>query len=152
MAPVVFVFLDDLGILDDVAINSRPLQGRGLLAAAPRTKLQFSISAVFALLILPALSAVIAFSYYENVRNLSEVAQRSIDRARDDAITMGCQLFRTRRRDIAARSGGCFGASRVFPNPRQPGHPLCSIDLGPANRRGLHQLRGRVPPCRNPHG
>ena len=83
----------DLGILDDVATNGRPLTRKSLLAAAPRTKLQFSISAVFALLILPALSAVIAFSYYENVRNLSEVAQRSIDRARDDAITMGSNFF-----------------------------------------------------------
>ena len=83
----------DLGILDDVATNRRPLTRKSLLAAAPRTKLQFSISAVFALLILPALSAVIAFSYYENVRNLSEVAQRSIDRARDDAIAMGSNFF-----------------------------------------------------------
>ena len=83
----------DLGILDDVATNGRPLTRKSLLAAAPRTKLQFSISAVFALLILPALSAVIAFSYYENVRNLSEVAQRSIDRARDDAIAMGSNFF-----------------------------------------------------------
>lgn len=63
------------------------------MAAPPRTKLQFSISAIFALLILPALGAVIAFSYYENVRNLNNVAQRSIDRARDDAIGMGSDFF-----------------------------------------------------------
>ena len=79
--------------------------------APPRTKLQFSISAIFALLILPALGAVIAFSYYENVRNLNDVAQRSIDRARDDAISDGVGLFRTCRGDNTARGGGCFGAS-----------------------------------------
>ncbi len=61
--------------------------------APPRTRLQFSISAIFALLILPALGAIIAFSYYENVRNLDNVAQRSIDRARDDAIRMGVDFF-----------------------------------------------------------
>ena len=61
--------------------------------APPRTKLQVSISAIFALLILPALGAVIAFSYYENVRNLNDVAQRSIDRTRDDAIRMGSDFF-----------------------------------------------------------
>ena len=49
-------------------------------------RLQLSISAVFALLILPALGAVIAFSYYENARNLTNVSQRFIDRARDDAV------------------------------------------------------------------
>ncbi|MFI5002497.1 MAG: hypothetical protein ACHQK9_21645, partial [Reyranellales bacterium] len=63
------------------------------MAAPTKTRLQFSISAVFALLILPALGAVIAFSYYENARNLNEVAQRSIDRARDDAIGMGENFF-----------------------------------------------------------
>jgi len=63
------------------------------MVAPPRTKLQFSISAIFALLILPALGAIIAFSYYENVRNLDNVAQRSIDRARDDAIRMGSDFF-----------------------------------------------------------
>lgn len=61
---------------------------------APRgTKLQLSISAVFALLILPALGAVVAFSYYENVRNLTNVSQRFIDRARDDAIDMTSNLL-----------------------------------------------------------
>jgi class 3 adenylate cyclase len=57
-----------------------------LLAASRGIRLQLSISAVFALLILPALGAVIAFSYYENARNLNDVSQRFIDRARDDAI------------------------------------------------------------------
>jgi class 3 adenylate cyclase len=66
---------------------------RSALVAPPRTRLQFSISAIFALLILPALGAIIAFSYYENVRNLDNVAQRSIDRARDDAIRMGVDFF-----------------------------------------------------------
>ncbi len=69
------------------------MTGRSLLATPRRTKLQFSISAIFALLILPALGAVIAFSYYENVRNLNNVARRSIDRARDDAIAMGADFF-----------------------------------------------------------
>src|SRR6266851_4545639 len=69
------------------------MTGRSLLATPRRTKLQFSISAIFALLILPALGAVIAFSYHENERNLNNVAQRSIDRARDDAIRMGSDFF-----------------------------------------------------------
>ena len=56
---------------------------------APRgTRLQLSISGVFALLILPALGAVIAFSYYENARNLTSVSKRFIDRARDDALDL----------------------------------------------------------------
>jgi class 3 adenylate cyclase len=56
---------------------------------SPRgTRLQISISAIFALLILPALGALIAFSYYENARNLNNTAQRFIDRARDDAVDM----------------------------------------------------------------
>jgi len=58
------------------------------LAAPKGTKLQLSISAVFAMLILPALGAVIAFSYYENARNLTNVSQRFIDQARDDAVDM----------------------------------------------------------------
>jgi transcriptional regulator with AAA-type ATPase domain len=57
------------------------------------TRLQVSISAIFALLILPALGAIIVFSYYENVRNLNNVAQRSIDRARDEATAMGADFF-----------------------------------------------------------
>lgn len=63
------------------------------MAAAPRTRLQLSISAVFALLILLALGAVIAFSYYENARNLTGVAQRAIDRARDDASATVVNFF-----------------------------------------------------------
>ena len=58
------------------------------MAAPKGTKLQVSISAVFAMLILPALGAVIAFSYYENARNLTNVSQRFIDQARDDAVDM----------------------------------------------------------------
>jgi len=58
------------------------------LAAPQGTRLQVSISAIFALLILPALGALIAFSYYENARNLNNTAQRFIDRARDDALDM----------------------------------------------------------------
>ena len=62
--------------------------------AAPRgTKLQLSISAVFAALILPALGAVIAFSYYENTRNLTNISQRLTDRARDDAIEMASNFL-----------------------------------------------------------
>jgi hypothetical protein len=80
-------------LLDDLAFHGRPVTRRKLLAAPPKTKLQFSISAIFALLILPALGAVIAFSYHENVRNLNNVAQRSIDRTRDDAIRMGSDFF-----------------------------------------------------------
>jgi adenylate cyclase len=66
---------------------------RELLAALRGTKLQLSISAVFALLILPALGAVIAFSYYENARNLTNVSQRFTDRSRDDAIDMASNLL-----------------------------------------------------------
>ena len=58
-----------------------------------KTRLQFSISAIFAALILPALGSVIAVSYYENARNLNGVEQRSIDRARDDAIAMAVNFF-----------------------------------------------------------
>jgi hypothetical protein len=50
-------------------------------------RLQASISTIFALLILPALGAVIAFSYHENHRNLSDLSQTLLDRARDEAIT-----------------------------------------------------------------
>jgi hypothetical protein len=71
----------------------RPLIRRASLATPPRTKLQFSNSAIFTLLILPALGAIIVFSYYENLRNLNNVAQRSIDRARDEATGMGADFF-----------------------------------------------------------
>jgi class 3 adenylate cyclase len=57
------------------------------------TRLQVSISAIFALLILPALGLVIAFSYHENVRNLTGLSQRFIDRARDDAVEMSANLL-----------------------------------------------------------
>jgi adenylate cyclase len=55
--------------------------------------LQVSISTLFALLILPALAIVIAFSYFENARNLAGLSQRFIDRARDDAIEMSRNLL-----------------------------------------------------------
>ena len=51
------------------------------------TRLQVSISTIFALLILPALAAVIAFRYHENDRNLRDLSQTLLDRARDDAVT-----------------------------------------------------------------
>jgi adenylate cyclase len=50
--------------------------------------LQVSIATLFVLLILPALGLVIAFSYYENARNLRDLSNRFIDRARDEAIAM----------------------------------------------------------------
>src|SRR5262245_5003600 len=50
------------------------------------TRLQVSISTIFALLILPALAAVIAFSYRENARNLEDVSQTLMDRTRDEAV------------------------------------------------------------------
>jgi hypothetical protein len=49
-------------------------------------RLQVIISAIFAMLILPALSVVIAFSYYENAHTLANLLERSVDRARDDAV------------------------------------------------------------------
>jgi class 3 adenylate cyclase len=56
-------------------------------------RLQVSISTIFALLILPALGAVIAFSYYENARNLRGLSERFIDRARDDAVRMSRNIL-----------------------------------------------------------
>ncbi len=50
------------------------------------TRLQVSIAALFALLVLPALGAIIAFSYYANQRTLREMSQGFMDRARDDAV------------------------------------------------------------------
>jgi adenylate cyclase len=61
----------------------------GTLSLLPREiRLQASIAGVFALLSLPALGAVIAFSYSENVRNLSSVSDGFITRTRDDAVQM----------------------------------------------------------------
>src|SRR5258708_31826115 len=91
------------------------MTGRSLLATPRRTKLQFSISAIFALLILPALGAVIAFSYYENVRNLNNVARRSIDRARDDAIAMGADFFEPVAATLRLVAGGSTPRPPVFP-------------------------------------
>ncbi|MBN9089089.1 MAG: hypothetical protein J0J01_19445 [Reyranella sp.] len=50
--------------------------------------LQLSITMLFVLLILPSLGLVIAFSYRENARNLHNLSNRFIDRARDEAIIM----------------------------------------------------------------
>src|SRR6185369_12733490 len=66
----------------------QPVNAESPLQAPRGTRLQLSISGVFALLILPALGAVIAFSYYENARNLTSVSKRFIDRARDDALDL----------------------------------------------------------------
>jgi class 3 adenylate cyclase len=50
------------------------------------TRLQVSIVALFAALILPALGVIIAFSYYANERTLREMSRGFMDRARDDAV------------------------------------------------------------------
>jgi hypothetical protein len=64
---------------------------KGFLARG--TRLQVSITTLFALLILPALAIVIAFSYFENARNLADLSRRFIDRARDDAIELVANLL-----------------------------------------------------------
>jgi adenylate cyclase len=64
---------------------------KGFLTRGAR--LQVSITTLFALLILPALAIVVAFSYFENARNLADLSQRFIDRARDDAIEMVTNLL-----------------------------------------------------------
>src|SRR5258705_5996218 len=93
---------------------------KSAMVAPPRTRLQFSISAIFALLILPALGAIIAFSYYENVRNLDNVAQRSIDRARDDAIRMGSDFFEPVAATIRLVAVACIAHTQCFPTERIP--------------------------------
>ncbi len=50
------------------------------------TRLQVTIATLFALLVLPALGAIIAFSYYANNRTLREMSQAFMNRARDDAL------------------------------------------------------------------
>ena len=65
-----------------MCVNRRMFLGRRAI------RLQLSIAAIFVLLILPALGFVIAFSYYENARNLRSLSNRFIDRARDETITM----------------------------------------------------------------
>jgi len=55
--------------------------------------LQAIITMVFALLILPALAIVIGFSFYENVRNLTALSNRFIDRASQDAGEMSGNLL-----------------------------------------------------------
>jgi adenylate cyclase len=59
-----------------------------MVVRRPEMRLQVSIATIFVLLILPALGLVIAFSYYENARNLRALSNRFIDRARDEAIAM----------------------------------------------------------------
>ena len=51
------------------------------------------MSTVFVLLILPALAAVIGFSFYENAHNLTALETWFIDRARDDAVEMSSHLL-----------------------------------------------------------
>jgi adenylate cyclase len=58
-----------------------------------RVRIQISISAIFALLVIPALGCVIVFSYYENLKNLEAVSERFIDGARDNAVTMAHDLL-----------------------------------------------------------
>jgi adenylate cyclase len=55
--------------------------------------LQAIITMVFALLILPALAVVIGFSFHENVRNLTALSNRFIDRASQDADEMSANLL-----------------------------------------------------------
>lgn len=60
--------------------------GRGLT-------LQAVITAVFALLILPALAIMIGFSFYENMGNLTALSNRFIDRASEDASELSSSLL-----------------------------------------------------------
>src|SRR5215813_2330803 len=55
--------------------------------------LQAIITMVFALLILPALAIMIGFSFYENVRNLTALSNRFIDRASQDARELSSNLL-----------------------------------------------------------
>ena len=55
--------------------------------------LQASITMLFALLILPALAIVIGFSFHENLRNLTALSNRFIDRASQDAREMSGNLL-----------------------------------------------------------
>src|SRR5215471_3828781 len=56
-------------------------------------RIQVSISVIFALLIVPALAGAIAFSYYENLKNLEAVSKKFTDGARDNAVTMVHELL-----------------------------------------------------------
>ena len=56
-------------------------------------RIQISISTIFALLIIPSLGCVIAFSYNENLKNLRGVSERFTDGARDNAVTMAHDLL-----------------------------------------------------------
>lgn len=64
-----------------------------MLAVRSGSRLQVSISTIFALLILPALALVIGFNYYENASNLESLQQRLVDRATDDARSMSRNLL-----------------------------------------------------------
>src|SRR3954463_5738640 len=56
-------------------------------------RIQISISTIFALLIIPSLGCVIAFSYNENLKNLRGVSERFTDGARDNTVTMAHDLL-----------------------------------------------------------
>ena len=56
-------------------------------------RLQVYMSTAFVLLILPALAAVIGFSFYVDAHNLTALETRFIDRARDDAVEMSSHLL-----------------------------------------------------------
>ena len=71
----------------EAADGSVPKRAKGEIT------LQAFITYVFVLLVVPALAAVVAFSYYENERNLLVLSDRFIDRARDDAIQMSNELI-----------------------------------------------------------
>jgi adenylate cyclase len=64
------------------------------MSLLPRdTRLQISIAALFALLVLPAFVAIIAFSYSTNDRTLREMSQGFMDKARDEAVTSVAALL-----------------------------------------------------------
>ena len=64
------------------------------MSLLPRdTRLQISIAALFALLVLPAFAAIIAFSYSANDRTLREMSQSFMDKARDEAVTSVAALL-----------------------------------------------------------
>jgi adenylate cyclase len=64
------------------------------MSLLPRdTRLQISIAALFALLVLPAFAAIIAVSYSANDRTLREMSQGFMDKARDEAVTSVAALL-----------------------------------------------------------
>ena len=62
---------------------------RGVLAVT----LQVSISAIFAILVVPTLGAVIAFSYYSNLNSLQATSEKFIERASGDTEAMTSALL-----------------------------------------------------------